>query len=264
MAGFLSKFNIARPRTGTLRTSSETNASQNFWQDETDPRIFYHLRPRARRISIKMDSAKRNITVTVPGSVARLKDAQRFVREKYDWILVQLETLPQPQPFIDGGQILFQGELYTLLSPRARGRADIDHDAREIHVPADTDTLEGRTKRFLIREARAALTDSTNLHAQTLRKPVDKISVRDTSSRWGSCVKGTLTRGGHISYSWRLVCAPPYVLDYVCAHECAHLVEANHGAGFWALCDELVDTVKPAKKWLKNNGGLLHAVGAHY
>lgn len=260
MAGFLSKFNITR----TGGSTGANPSHQTSWQDETDPRIFYHLRPRARRISIKMDAAKRNITVTVPGSVNRLKDAQRFVREKYDWILVQLEALPPAQPFIDGEQILFQGELYTLLSPRARGRAHIDYDLKEIHVPADVDTLEGRTKRFLIREAREALTASTHLHAGALGKPVDKISVRDTSSRWGSCVKGTPTQGGHISYSWRLVCAPAYVLDYVCAHECAHLIEANHGAGFWNLCDELVDTVKPAKRWLKTNGGQLHAVGAQY
>lgn len=258
MASFLSKFKLT-----PTRQSLASGVRQNMiWQDEEDPRIFYHLRPRARRISIKMDAAKRQVLVTVPGSSKRLQDAQRFVQEKYDWILVQLEALPPAQPFVDGQELLFRGELYQLTSPSLRGRAHIDHELKHIYVPASADTLEGRTKRFLIREARTALTDSTHSHAETLGKPVDKISVRDTSSRWGSCVKGTHIAGGQISYSWRLVCAPPFVLDYVCAHECAHLVEANHGAGFWALCDELVDTVKPAKRWLSQNGGRLHAVGA--
>ncbi|PHR61144.1 MAG: hypothetical protein COA43_03980 [Robiginitomaculum sp.] len=258
MAGFFSKLSAHKSRATGLTTPNIINQ----WQDENDPRVSYHLRPRARRISIKMDAAKRSIMVTVPGNANRLKDAQRFVREKYDWILVQLETLPPSQPFIDGGEILFFGEMYILRSPDTRGRPSIDHETREICVPANPDTLEGRTKRFLIREARGALTDATQKYANILSKTVDKISVRDTSSRWGSCVKGNLVRGGQISYSWRLICAPPYVLDYVCAHECAHLVEANHGAGFWDLCDELVDTVKPAKHWLKQNAGRLHAVGA--
>ncbi len=131
-------------------------------------------------------------------------------------------------------------------------------------VPAPEGTLEGRTKRFLIRQAREALTACTHVHAGSLGKKVDKISVRDTSSRWGSCKKGGRNKGGEISYSWRLICAPPFVLDYVAAHECAHLIEANHGRGFWDLCDELVDTVKPAKRWLNLNGAHLHAVGANY
>lgn len=234
------------------------------WCDEKDPRIIYYLRPRARRISIKMDAAKREIGVTVPGSVRQLTGAQRFVSEKWDWIQVQLETLPPPQPFVDGGKVLFQGEHFTLICPGTRGRPFLDEEAREIIVPAPEGTLEGRTKRFLIRLAREALTVSTQLHAGTLNRAVDQISVRDTSSRWGSCKKGQGGQGGTISYSWRLVCAPPFVLDYVAAHECGHLIEANHGPNFWALVDDLVDTVKPAKKWLNQNGALLHAVGAPY
>lgn len=202
--------------------------------------------------------------VTVPGHERQLKPAQSFVRKKWDWIQVQLEALPEPQPFIDGGQILFEGELFDLICPGPRGRPFVDFGTQHIHVPAAPDTFEGRTKRFLIRQAREALTASTEYHADTLGKKVDKISVRDTSSRWGSCIKGHGPQGGKISYSWRLVCAPPFVLDYVAAHECAHLIEANHGKQFWTLVDDLVKTVKPAKKWLRDNGALLHAVGAPF
>jgi predicted metal-dependent hydrolase len=260
MSGFLSKLSL-KPANRILAPVSR---EKTHWIDENDPRILYYLRPRARRISIKMDAAKREIGVTVPGHERQLASARRFVDKKWDWIQVQLETLPPPQPFVDGGEILFQGELFQLTCPGARGRAKIDEENRRIIVPAPEGTLEGRTKRFLIRQAREALSDSTEYYAGRLDRAVDSISVRDTSSRWGSCVKGRGAQGGKISYSWRLVCAPPFVLDYVAAHECAHLIEANHGAGFWALVDDLVDTVKPAKKWLNQNGAFLHAVGAPY
>jgi len=211
-----------------------------------------------------MDAAKREIAVSVPGHFRQLSAARRFVDRKWDWIQVQLETLPPPQPFAHSEFILFRGEHYELICPGPRGRAHFDEDAGQIIVPAPEGTLEGRTKRFLIRQAREALTMCTHVHAGTLGRKVDTISVRDTSSRWGSCIKGSQGKGGKISYSWRLVCAPPFVLDYVAAHECAHLIEANHGPDFWELCNDLVDTVKPAKKWLRDNGARLHAVGASY
>jgi len=256
MVGFLSKLNV-RTSNRMLPESTRGNTS---WIDENDPRIVYYLRPRARRISIKMDTAGRKVAVTVPRHERRLKDAQKFVREKYDWILVQLEAMPRAQPFVDGGEVLFRGEPYRLQCPSLRGHPYFDADSKRLIVPAHPDTLSGRTKRFLIREAREALTNCTQIHAGTLGKCVDKISVRDTSSRWGSCV--SRKSGNHISYSWRLVCAPTFVLDYVAAHECAHLVHADHSKNFWGLCDELVDTVKPAKAWLRKHGDTLHAVGA--
>ena len=146
--------------------------------------------------------------------------------------------------------------------PEGRGRPRIDREQKKIIVPGTTDVFGGRTKRLLIREARAALETSTQMYANKLGKEIGKISVRDTRSRWGSCI----TRGGkgHISYSWRLVCAPPFVLDYVAAHECAHMIEANHSAAYWAVVDSICDNVKPAKQWLRKNGALLHAVGANY
>lgn len=209
-----------------------------------------------------MDAAKREIAVSVPDRASCLKDAQRFVDEKRDWIDVQLELLPPAQPFVDGGTLLFQGKLFTLACPGSRGRARSEPDTRKIIVPAPQDTLEGRTKRFLIRQAREALTQCTHYHAGRLGKQVHTIRVRDTSSRWGSCV--TRKSGSQLSYSWRLICAPPFVLDYVCAHECAHLIEPNHSRAFWDVCNGLVDTVKPAKRWLSQNGDRLHAVGARY
>jgi len=127
-------------------------------------------------------------------------------------------------------------------------------------IPADAESLSGRGHRLLKREARAVLEASTQVYADVLGKKVAKISIRDGRTRWGSCIS---RRGeGYISYSWRLICAPPFVLDYVCAHECAHMIHPDHSANFWALTEKIYPDTKPAKAWLKRNGALLHAVGA--
>lgn len=177
-----------------------------------------------------------------------------------DWINVQLEGLPEPQPFVPGAPLLFEGELYEVTMPSARGHAKIDRAAQQIIIPATEDTITGRGHRLLKREARAALQDATEFYADKLGKSVAKISIRDSRTRWGSCI--SRQGEGYISYSWRLICAPPFVLDYVCAHECAHMVHPDHSAQFWALTEEIFPETKSAKAWLRKNGAHLHAVGA--
>ena len=232
------------------------------YRDPEDPRIVYVLSARARRISLKVKNAEREVHVIVPGERA-LKKAQAFAHEQRDWIDVQLESLPPARPFVPGGYIPFQGHDFELVSPEGRGRPKIDHEAQEIIVPApDDEAFAGRVKRLLIREARQELEHASHYYAEKLGKRVGKVSVRDQSSRWGSCI----TRGGegHISYSWRLICAPAFVLDYVAAHECAHMVHDDHSQAFWDCCHSIFDDVKPATKWLNKNGASLHAVGAEF
>lgn len=231
------------------------------FRDPDDPRILYKISTRARRISLRVNPSEREVIVTFPGPHAA-KKARDFVRKQTDWINVQLEALPRAQPFIPGGQVTVFGETFTLLRPEGRGRPVIDRDAKEIRAAGAEDVFAGRVRRLLIREARAALEASSHKYAQMLGKEIGKISVRDTRSRWGSCI--TRAGKGHISYSWRLVCAPPFVLDYVAAHECAHMIEANHSAAFWAVVDDICEETKRAKKWLTAHGADLHAVGAQF
>lgn len=235
---------------------------KSVWPEERDSRVAYYLRPRAKRVRINVDAARRRIMVSVPGHVGNLPKAKRFAAQKWDWIQVQLEALPPAQPLYPESEILLFGETFTLKCPSTRGRAWVDDTLKTVNVPALPETFSGRTRRFLMREARRALTERTQIYADRIGKTVAKISVRDTSSRWGSCKQGRA--GGEISYSWRLICAPPFVLDYVVAHECAHLVHADHSKRYWALLDTMVDTVKPANTWLNKNGARLHAVGAEH
>lgn len=243
--------------------TSKTPVKGSFpFRDPNDPRVLFVVSDRAKRISLRVKVADREVHVVVPG-VRAFKKAKDFATEQKDWIDVQLESLPPAQPFIAGEEILYQGQNFRLVSPPGRGRAKILPESQKIIVPSpDIESFSGRVRRLLIREARAELEAASHHYANMLGMTVGKVSVRDTASRWGSCI----TRGGegHISYSWRLICAPPFVLEYVAAHECAHLIEANHSQAFWDVCGSIYNDVDLAKSWLRTHGPVLHAVGAEF
>ncbi len=258
MASFLQKLRTGKTSNTVLAVAKE----KLQFRDAQDPRILFKVSDRARRISLRVNSADREVIVIVPGEKA-ISKARRFAAEHTDWINVQLENLPPAQPFIPGGQVMMRGALYQLVSPEGRGRPKLNHIRKVINVPSpDAESFSGRVRRFMIREAREELEAATHHYADILGKRVGKVSIRDTSSRWGSCI--TRKGEGHISYSWRLIAAPEFVLEYVAAHECAHLVHADHSENFWNVCREIYPEMKAAKSWLRKNGPLLHAVGAEF
>ena len=130
---------------------------------------------------------------------------------------------------------------------------------------ADRDPLDPDAERFciLLRRfrqlcawLRREVQKSAQEYAEALGVRVKRISIRDQSSRWGSC-----TSAGSLSFSWRLILAPPFVLDYLAAHEVAHLVEMNHSARFWRVVARVCPSVERAKKWLDTYGNDLHRYG---
>jgi predicted metal-dependent hydrolase len=126
-----------------------------------------------------------------------------------------------------------------------------------ITVPGAPDHLPRRLTDFLKAEAKREIGTRARAKAARLGRPVAAVTVRDTRSRWGSC-----SGAGRLAFSWRLIMAPEYVLDYVVAHEVAHLREMNHGPRFWKLCAQLTESdPKAARAWLKRHGGALHAYG---
>jgi predicted metal-dependent hydrolase len=114
----------------------------------------------------------------------------------------------------------------------------------------------GRVRDFLTREARRDLAEAIERYAPRLSQRPTRMTLRDTRSRWGSC-----TARGELNFSWRLILAPPMVLDYLVAHEMAHLREMNHSPRFWALLGDLCPNVEAAEAWLKRNGSSLHRYG---
>jgi predicted metal-dependent hydrolase len=212
------------------------------------------LRPsrRAKRIILRIDPVGM-VTLVVPRRTSR-DEAVAFARSKAEWLNDRLAALPQPVPIRDGAELPLLGRTHRI-------RHDpFSHGVRlcrsEIVVAGEGGHLPRRVADFLRREARRECADRAQRFARRLGRQVGRVSVRDPKSRWGSC-----SHKGHLSFSWRLILAPEWVLDYVIAHEVAHLVEMNHGPRFWRLVDRLYpDSVRP-REWLRRHGTRLHRYG---
>ena len=214
--------------------------------------------PRARRLTLRLDQASGAPQLSLPRGVP-LSEGLDFARSRSGWLLAQLESLPPRVAFAEGARVPYLGEPQVIRhAPWAR--RGVWREAGAIWVSGFAEHLARRVTDFLRHEARRELTARAGDKAARLgRRParrLGRISIRDTQSRWGSC-----SSDGDISFSWRLILAPEPVLDYVVAHEVAHLVHLNHGARFWALVDGLTAEVAGPKRWLRRNGGALLRYG---
>lgn len=228
--------------------------------DGQDIEVVVRRNARAKRYTLSIDAATRNVRITVPrgGSEAHARD---FANRQLNWIRTRLARLPDAISFVDGAVIPFHGEPHRLFHEnRARGLVRIENrdgqDMPTIVVPALEPHMKRRLTDWLKKEARRALTAASEEYASRLGVKVTKITLRDPRSRWGSCAAD-----GSLSYSWRLILAPPDVLDYVTAHEVAHLIEMNHSAAFWAIVKDVCPQMASAKTWLKTHGKGLHGIG---
>ena len=210
---------------------------------------------RARRASLRVDPANRRVVLTAPLRMAR-GTAVGFAETQAGWIAARLERLPERRPFVDGAEIPLFGVPHHLRHrPDARGT--VWREGNEIHVAGRPEHLSRRVKDWLVGELKKELVPLVHAKAARAERPVKRISVRDTRSRWGSCGPDA-----SLSFSWRLVFAPPEVLDYLAAHEAAHLVHLNHSARFWALARTLCDgPIEGPQAWLKKNGETLLQYG---
>ena len=190
---------------------------------------------------------------------ARDRDIAKFLDAHQGWIEDRLARRAPHVDFADGAVIPLKGVPHVIRATgKMRGHVGLSATSEtspSILVPGLPDHLPRRLKNWLKAEARAAIDASLAGRADRLPK-ITAVSIRDTTSRWGSC---SATR--RLSFSWRLILAPPDVLDYVAAHEAAHLVHMNHGPQFWALCEELAPQTRTARAWLKASGAGLHRVG---
>jgi len=212
---------------------------------------------RARRISLRVDRTRREVVATAP-SARRLSDAVAFARERIGWIDAQMAELPAPQAIRPGMSLELFGE--TLRLTAGPGRARLDLAAGELRAPDDA-AYADRVLRLIRTEARRRLGEMTARYAALAGAPAPSVAVADPKGRWGSCSPARPGRPASIRYSWRLALAPLAVAEYVAAHECAHLIEANHGPGFWALVDRIFGSPEPGRRWLREHGAGLHAFG---
>lgn len=217
---------------------------------------------RARRVSLRLDRTKREIVATAP-SARRLPEAAAFARDRAGWIAERLAELPEALAVTPGVVIELFGQpcrLETTSRPAHFIPATEDLPAR-IAARGDGEAYARAVIRVIKREALRLLSERTAFHAARLGAKLPSVTVMDAKARWGSCRAGLPGKPAAIRYSWRLALAPYEVADYVAAHECAHLLELNHGPRFWAHVKALVGDHRPHREWLRAEGARLHAFG---
>src|SRR6185295_3748127 len=213
----------------------------------------------ARRYTLRVQAASRTVVLTMPlrGTV---KEARAFAERNGGWIAARLKRLPQAIPFADGLELPLRGVPHRIVHrPGARGTVwtEAGDGIALLCVAGDRAHLARRVRDFLKREAKRDLDAASRRYAAALGVALKRVSVRDQVSRWGSC-----TAAGVLSYSWRLILSPPHVLDYLAAHEVAHLVEMNHSRRFWRVVERICPDWQRAKGWLNAQGNALHRYGA--
>lgn len=218
----------------------------------------------ARRYILRVRAATRDVVLTMParGSLASARD---FAERHAAWIGARLRRLPQPIPFEPGAIVPVRGVDHVIVH-RERARGVVWVEAHEgaagaaplaLCVAGEAAHVARRVADFLKREARRDLDVAVRHYAGRVSKSVRSVTVRDTTSRWGSC-----SASGTLNFSWRLVLAPAFVLDYLAAHEVGHLVYMNHSDAFWALVRGMCAETDRAEVWLKAHGAQLHRFGA--
>ncbi|WP_336278726.1 M48 family metallopeptidase [Bartonella sp. CB175] len=216
---------------------------------------------RARNFVLRIDAIRQRICVTTPPS-ASFCSVQGFIEKHRSWIeerFTRIKICHENFYVKEGTIIPLLGVEHTVMHKEGRGVTEIiADDARQepkIIVYGSLEYLPRRVASILKKQAALIITPLVAYYAHKVGRKVRSICYKDTKSRWGSCSKD-----GRISFSWRLVMAPREVLEYVVAHEVAHLIEMNHGPKFWDLCEKLFPNSKKYRAWLKENGHILHAI----
>jgi len=217
--------------------------------------VSIRVSPRARRVGLRIDVAGRKVELVLPRGVAA-STGLRFLAAKRGWIAARLEALPQRVPFVEGAILPLLGVPHQVcreFDPAAPPVRIIDG---EIWVRSDPLHLARRVHDHLVAVAQAEISPRAHRLAARIGRKVARVSVRDTRSRWGSC-----SGQGNLSFSWRLIFAPEPVLEYVVAHEVAHLAEMNHGPRFWRLVESLTPNTAAPRAWLKRHRNQLLGYG---
>lgn len=219
-----------------------------------------------RRFTLRVRNATRDVVLTIPQR-ASLIEARDFAEKHAAWIGERLQKLPHPLPFVHGCIIPLRGMAHVIEHrPHARGTVWVESatDANALAngvalalcVAGRPEHVARRVLDYLRAQALADLHVAVSAHAGKLGLTPKRLSIRDSKTRWGSC-----SADGSLNFSWRIILAPAFVLDYLAAHEVAHMVHLNHSAKFWALTHRLSADTDRAEAWLDAHGTQLHRYG---
>jgi predicted metal-dependent hydrolase len=209
---------------------------------------------RARYMTLSIDAKDGCAILTLPTFVT-VTEGMGFARSKADWLAQRLDDLAPHVPFIDDTQIPYHGHNilirhFPLAGPDPILTGDV------LHVPGCERLVPDAVREWLIEEARRAIAIRVAVKTAMIRRNPAPFKLNDPKSRWGSC-----SSDGRLCFSWRLIMAPIEVLDYVVAHEVAHLVALNHGPRFHAAVDRLTFHTDYARDWLDTEGARLLRYG---
>lgn len=219
-----------------------------------DPEISVVIRrsKRARRLTLTVPHDGGPPRVTAPPRIAA-SEIRMFLLRQGDWLRQAIDRAPEPEVVQIGAVILVAGRTFEITS-RSGVRKSPFIAGDQLIIQGGNPAAAGKRIEVWLKEvARAALTPIAEDCADAVGGRIGKITIRDTKGRWGSC-----SSAGNLNFSWRLAMAPPAVLDYVAAHEAAHLIEMNHGPRFWALVEGLRPDWRDQRSWLRREGAALH------
>lgn len=220
-----------------------------------DPVIEVTLRRagQARRLNLRVSGLDGRATLSMPSYVP-LSEAVAFLRQKESWLRAAMTRAPGLRPIRPGADILLRGQRLRIVEDAAALRIVETPDA--VVVPRDlgAQATGPRLAAYLKAQAQKELACASQMYAAVLGRSFSALHLRDTRSRWGSC-----TAQGRLMYSWRLIMAPPEVLQYVAAHEVAHLAHMDHSRAFWACVGRLMPEYQSHRGWLRAHGAELHS-----
>lgn len=216
-------------------------------------------------VTVKVNARSKSYRLSLPASGPVLTlpphgkwaEAEAFLNRHQGWLAARLKRAPEATSFAEGSMVPVRGVPHRVVATgRIRGRVEVAEMDGEmvLLVPGDAAHQARRLTDWLKEEALADLEVRSAHHAARLGVSIKAIRMREQKSRWGSC-----SSSGNINYNWRLILAPPFVLDYVAAHEVAHLVEMNHSAAFWATVKKTMPDMEKGRAWLKAHGRQLMA-----
>jgi len=212
---------------------------------------------RAKRTTLRVDSIKGKLLVTLPKRAPEQR-AWALIKQAHNWIEKQLKKSVVQTPFAPNSDIPIFGAP-NRIHYQSNPNLSIEH-----HKPSKTIIVNGFDPQviptlisdWLWQEIQDYTTEKVHFFSQQIGKTVNVLHIKDLKSRWGSC-----SSRNNISLSWRLIFAPQEVVDYVCAHEVAHLVEMNHSGRFWNIVQQLSPNYKDLRLWLRQNSPKLHSYG---
>jgi predicted metal-dependent hydrolase len=217
--------------------------------------ISIRVSPRARRIALRINAAERTVELVLPPGVPA-SHGLRFVQSKRGWIAARLEALPPPVPFAEDAMVPVLGVPHRICREVDANAPPVAIVGGEIRVRGEAAHLARRVRDFLAAMAGREFARRARPLAARIGREIAQITVRDTRSRWGSC-----SGRGNLSFSWRLIFAPERIIDYVVAHEVAHLAVMNHGPRFWRLVESLSPDSATPRAWLKRHRSRLFSYG---